>query len=170
MTINDTVSCLISADFADFNVDTLPPVVVPVWTVISVVNGLAFPVTVILNVLIIWIVMADQELRSFNYNLLLAALAGIDLLFGVFVQPLHTWYHICLLNNCQLQLDEQQEHELQQQAREEQKAQQTQQHPKQEQLALQELQQQQQQHEAQEEQERQKRVKELKRSLTVFML
>ena len=51
-----------------------------------ILNILSFPVTILMNVLVIMAVKTRRRLQS-NYNILLACLAGTDLLVGVASQP-----------------------------------------------------------------------------------
>ena len=58
-----------------------------IFAVISVIlSGLSFPVTILMNALVIVAVKTRPRLQS-NYNILLACLAGTDLLVGIAVQP-----------------------------------------------------------------------------------
>ncbi|XP_020916136.1 melanocortin receptor 4-like [Exaiptasia diaphana] len=97
---NTTSTCLISPDFEHYNITDLPDSVLPVWTVLAYVNGIAAPLTAVSNALIICAVFGDQQLRSKAYTLLLAALAVGDLLVGLVVEPLYCWFFICLLKEC----------------------------------------------------------------------
>ncbi|KAK3726502.1 hypothetical protein QZH41_003897 [Actinostola sp. cb2023] len=99
-TTSITYDCLLSPDFAPRNITSLPDTVIPTWMVISVIDGIAAPPTVVINLLIIWTVMEDEGLRSINYNLLIAALAVPDLLVGLVVEPLFVWWLGCLLVEC----------------------------------------------------------------------
>ena len=51
-----------------------------------ILNILSFPVTIVMNVLVIVAVKTRPRLQS-NYNILLACLAGTDLLVGAASQP-----------------------------------------------------------------------------------
>ncbi|KAK3741765.1 hypothetical protein QZH41_002171 [Actinostola sp. cb2023] len=89
--------CSIAPQFHNYNITSLPDSVVPTWIFLSAVNGIAAPLTVIINLLIIWTVLENENLRSVSYNLLLAALAVTDLLIGLVVQPLYVWRLGCLV-------------------------------------------------------------------------
>ena len=59
-----------------------------IFAVISVIlSGLSFPVTILMNTLVIVAVKTRPRLQT-NYNILLACLAGTDLLVGMVFQPL----------------------------------------------------------------------------------
>jgi len=94
-------------DFENANITSLPDSVVPTWIFFCVVNGIAAPPTVIINLLIIWTVLEDESIRSVGYNLLLAALAVTDLVVGLMVQPFFVWWLACLMLewslSCQLE-------------------------------------------------------------------
>lgn len=77
--------------------DHLPDSVEPTWTVVAVVNSIAAPPTIIINFLIIWTILMDKDLRKVTYNVLLAVLAISDLLVGLLVEPLYSWYLVALL-------------------------------------------------------------------------
>ena len=55
-------------------------------TTAIVLNILSFPVTIVMNVLVIMAVKTRPRLQS-KYNILLACLAGTDLLVGAASQP-----------------------------------------------------------------------------------
>ena len=93
-TSNSTADyCSIAPQFHNYNITSLPDSVVPTWIFLSVVNGIAAPLTVIINLLIIWTVLEDESLRSVNYNFLLTLLAVTDLVIGLVVQP----FFVCRL-------------------------------------------------------------------------
>ena len=91
------VVCLISSNFDQHdNLTNLPDSVEPTWIFLSVVNGIAAPPTFVVNLLIIWTVLEDENFRSVSYNLLLAALAVTDLLTGLVVDRSHCLFG-CLI-------------------------------------------------------------------------
>ncbi|XP_028514274.1 5-hydroxytryptamine receptor 2C [Exaiptasia diaphana] len=94
-------ACLITKDY-EYNVSSLSFSVVLVSKGNAVVNALASPITVSMNVLIIWSVLGSRQLRSVRYNTLLAALALTDLIVGVVVQPLFCLNLICWLKDCKI--------------------------------------------------------------------
>ena len=58
-----------------------------IFALISIIlSGLSFPVTILMNALVIVAVKTRPRLQN-NYNILLACLAGTDLLVGIAVQP-----------------------------------------------------------------------------------
>ncbi|XP_020910380.1 histamine H2 receptor-like [Exaiptasia diaphana] len=93
--------CFLSqSDYDPYNVTNLPDSVNPIRTAISIVNGVASPLTVVINALISWSVLGDEDLRSSSFNILLVALAVTDFLVGLLVQPIFSYYQSCLVNNC----------------------------------------------------------------------
>lgn len=94
-----SLTCLIQPDFDAHNITNVPPSVRSTWYLLSVINGLAAPPTVVLNLFIICTVLGDKRLRSVNYNLLLSTMAVTDFLVGILVQPLFCWYLGCLLQD-----------------------------------------------------------------------
>ncbi|XP_028519332.1 histamine H2 receptor-like [Exaiptasia diaphana] len=76
-----------------------PDSVDPTWNFLSVVNGVASPPTVVINALIIWAVLGNEDLRSSCFNILLAALAVTDFLVGLLVAPIFCFYLRCLVGN-----------------------------------------------------------------------
>ncbi|KAK3700049.1 hypothetical protein QZH41_004348 [Actinostola sp. cb2023] len=96
--ISRTGCIFITLDFD--NISTLPSSVSPTWIFLSVLNGIAAPPTVTLNLLVIWTVLEHRRHRSANYNLLLVALAVTDLAVGLVVEPLFVLYLGCLLLEC----------------------------------------------------------------------
>ena len=94
--------CFLSIPQFDPHNMNRPDSVHPTWTFLATVNGLAAPPTIVVNALVIWVVVGDDNLRSYAFNLLLASLAVTDLLTGLLVQPLFCLFLGCLLNNCLL--------------------------------------------------------------------
>ena len=72
----------------------------PTMNSVIAVNGLAAPPTIVINALVIWAVVGDENIRSSAFNILLASLAVTDLLVGLLVEPFHCALHACLLNYC----------------------------------------------------------------------
>lgn len=62
-----------------------------------IINSVACPFTVLLNVLVIKVVMTRPRLRT-NSNILLACLAVTDVLTGLFGQPSHVLWRIFLIS------------------------------------------------------------------------
>ncbi|XP_020916242.1 histamine H2 receptor-like [Exaiptasia diaphana] len=93
--------CFLSMIAIDpYNMTNIPDSVNPTRTVLSVVNGVASPLTVVINALISWSILEDEDLRSSSFNILLVALAVTDFLVGLLVQPIFSYYQSCLVNNC----------------------------------------------------------------------
>ncbi|XP_020900818.1 5-hydroxytryptamine receptor 2C-like [Exaiptasia diaphana] len=95
-TSNSTSTCFISVDFENYNITDLPDTVVPVWTTLAIINGIASPFTAVLNALMVWTILGDHELRSKTYNTLLVSLAVTDLLVGLVVEPLYCQFLVSL--------------------------------------------------------------------------
>jgi len=93
-------NCLISPDFDQNHITNLPDSLRTTWIFLAVVNGIAAPPTVLINLLIIWTILEDEHLRSVTYNFFLVALAVTDLLVGLVVVPLFLWWLACLLQEC----------------------------------------------------------------------
>lgn len=91
---------LLSLDFESIPTANLPNTVVPVWTVLCVIQSLTAPMVFCINLLIIWSICEDSRLRSSGYNILIAILAFTDLLVGCVVQPTFISLLICLLVDC----------------------------------------------------------------------
>ncbi|KXJ09248.1 Venom prothrombin activator oscutarin-C non-catalytic subunit [Exaiptasia diaphana] len=77
-----------------------PDSVHPTWTFLITVNGLAAPPTIVVNALVIWAVVGNENLRSSAFNLLLTSMAVTDFLVGLLVEPLHCLLLGFLLNHC----------------------------------------------------------------------
>jgi len=90
--------CIVTETFDDnYNITDLPDSVEPVWTFLAVFNSIAAPPTTVLNFLIIWTIVSDKELRKVSHNILLATLAMNDLLVGLIVEPIFSWYLVAFL-------------------------------------------------------------------------
>jgi len=95
---NSTIlACLIKSDFQDtlLHDTNLPSSVKPTKIVLAIVNGVAALPTFFINLLIIWSVLENKNLRSNSYGILLAALAFTDLLVGLTTEPASTWQLGC---------------------------------------------------------------------------
>ncbi|XP_020911902.1 histamine H2 receptor-like [Exaiptasia diaphana] len=93
--------CFLSVLATDpYNTTNIPDSVNPTRTVLSVFNGVASPLTVVINALIAWSILGDEDLRSSSFNILLVALAVTDFLVGLLVQPIFSYHQSCLVNNC----------------------------------------------------------------------
>ncbi|XP_028516693.1 histamine H2 receptor [Exaiptasia diaphana] len=94
--------CLISDKSLEYYVSIgyLPDSVRHTWIILSIVNSIASPLTIVINLLIIWTVVKDTNLRNVNYNILLAALAVTDLIVGLVVEPLFSFHLICFVLGC----------------------------------------------------------------------
>lgn len=96
-------SCLLTSDFGEsLHIPSLPKSVVPTQITLAAVNGVAAPPTIIINLLIIWTVLEDKNLRSKSYYIVLAALAFTDILVGLVVKPTYVWRAVCLLQGCRI--------------------------------------------------------------------
>ncbi|XP_020910296.1 histamine H2 receptor [Exaiptasia diaphana] len=97
---NKPDGCFLSvADFNPYDMNR-PDSVHPTWTFLATINGLAAPPTIVVNALVIWTVIMDENLRSSAFNILLASLAVTDFLVGLLVEPLYCLFLGCLLNKC----------------------------------------------------------------------
>ncbi|XP_022794459.1 uncharacterized protein LOC111333190 [Stylophora pistillata] len=67
------------------------------YIITIIINSVACPFTVLLNVLVIKVVMMRPRLRT-NSNILLACLAVTDVLTGLFGQPSHVLWRIFLIS------------------------------------------------------------------------
>lgn len=74
------------------NLTDLPHSVHRTWTVLAIINAIAAPPTTAVNLLIIWTILKDENLKMSIFNNLLSALAVTDLIGGLVVQPLFCWY------------------------------------------------------------------------------
>ena len=94
--------CLISDKSLEYYVSIgyVPDSVRHTQIILSVVNSIASPLTIVINLLIIWTVVKDTNLRKVNYNILLAALAVTDLLVGLLVEPLFSFLVVCEAVGC----------------------------------------------------------------------
>ena len=64
--------CFMSqSNYDPYNTKNLPDSVKTIRIVLSVVNGVASLPTVVINALIAWAVLGDEDLRSSSFNLLL---------------------------------------------------------------------------------------------------
>ena len=97
---NISLDCLLSLDFSHYNILSLPNSVQQTWISLAVINGIAAPPTVLINLLVIWTVLEDENLRSSTYNLLLTSLAVMDFLIGLIVQPVFAWVLGCQIREC----------------------------------------------------------------------
>ncbi|XP_031569516.1 adenosine receptor A3-like [Actinia tenebrosa] len=98
MTSNQTISsfqCLITFDFDPTNTTHLPASVVPKWISLIAINIVISPLTVLINLLVIWTVVKNEQLRSNSYYILVTILSFGDLLIGLVVQPLYAALMIC---------------------------------------------------------------------------
>ncbi|KXJ09246.1 5-hydroxytryptamine receptor 1A [Exaiptasia diaphana] len=94
--------CFLTLQVFDPHDMNRPDSVHPTWTVLAIINGLAAPPTIVVNALVIWAVVGNENLRSSAFNILLASLAVTDLLTGLLVEPLLCLFLGCLINNCLL--------------------------------------------------------------------
>ncbi|XP_031568930.1 adenosine receptor A1-like [Actinia tenebrosa] len=102
-TPNQTISsfqCPITFDFDPTNITHLPASVVPTWISVIAVNVVTSPLTVLINLLVIWTVVENEQLKSNSYYLLVAILSLSDLLVGLVIQPLFIALIICVINQC----------------------------------------------------------------------
>jgi len=103
-TDRNSYACLLPLEIDhNLNISMLPLSVNPTRIAVAIVNGIAAPPTITLNILVIWTVLEDKKLRSNSYNVLLACMAFTDLLIGLVVQPVFVWSLGCLVANCQTQ-------------------------------------------------------------------
>ena len=58
-----------------------------------------------INLLVIWTILESENLRSVNYNLLLAILSLTDLLIGLLINPLSVAFVVCVSLGCSLACD-----------------------------------------------------------------
>ena len=75
---------------------------VPAQIFFSVANSICALPTIVINLLVIWTILEDENLRSASYNISLVALAVTDLLVGLVVEPLSVSFQTCLLRDCSL--------------------------------------------------------------------
>jgi len=92
-----SLNCIMTETFNYLNITDLPDSVEPTWSFLAVLNAIASPVTIIINFLIIWTIVSDKELRKVSHNILLTALAMSDLMVGLIIEPMFSWYLIAFL-------------------------------------------------------------------------
>uniref|UniRef100_A0A6P8IZ05 Trace amine-associated receptor 1-like n=1 Tax=Actinia tenebrosa TaxID=6105 RepID=A0A6P8IZ05_ACTTE len=92
--------CPITFDFDPTNITHLPASVVPTWISVIAINVVTSPLTVLINLLVIWTVVENEQLRSNSYYLLVAILSLSDLLVGIVIQPLFVALAICIIDQC----------------------------------------------------------------------
>ncbi|XP_020904608.1 trace amine-associated receptor 7e [Exaiptasia diaphana] len=92
--------CFLSVPEFDPHNMNRPDSVHPTWTFLATVNGLAALPTIVVNALVIWAVVGNENLRSSAFNLVLASLAVTDLLTGLLVEPMYCLFLGCLVNTC----------------------------------------------------------------------
>ncbi|XP_031562125.1 adenosine receptor A3-like [Actinia tenebrosa] len=100
---NQTISsfqCPITFDFDPTNITHLPASVVPTWIFFVAINTATSTLTVLINLLVIWTVLANKQLRSDRYYLLVAILLLSDILVGIVVQPLLIALGVCIIDQC----------------------------------------------------------------------
>ncbi|XP_031561281.1 adenosine receptor A3-like [Actinia tenebrosa] len=91
LTSSQTVSsfqCSFTVYFDSTNITHIPALFVPTWISLGIINAVTFPPTVLINLLVIWTVLENEQLRSNSYYLLVAILSLSDFLVGLVVQPL----------------------------------------------------------------------------------
>ena len=100
---NQTVSgfqCPISFHFDPTNITHVPASASQTWISLAVVNAVTSLPTVLINLLVIWTVLENEELRSSCYYLLVAVLSLSDLLVGLVVQPTFVGLLVCIIVQC----------------------------------------------------------------------
>ncbi|XP_031570581.1 adenosine receptor A1-like [Actinia tenebrosa] len=97
---NSSFQCAITFDFDPTNVTHFPASVVPTLISLVAINIVTSPPTVLINLLVIWTVLENKQLRSNSYNLIFAILSLSDLLIGLIVQPLFVALGVCITVQC----------------------------------------------------------------------
>jgi len=95
---NTSFACFTRVLFDYYNITDLPDSVDPTWTFFAVINAIAAPATIVINFLIIWTILSDNDLRKDTHNILLATLALTDLFEGLIVEPLFSWFLFALVS------------------------------------------------------------------------
>ena len=87
------------SELYSFNTINLTSPINSTWISFQAINGVAAPVTFCINLLIIWVILEQENLRTNKSNILLAALALAELLVSIIFQPILIWMFNCFLRD-----------------------------------------------------------------------
>lgn len=93
----NSFECLLTPEFDEYNITDVADSVEATWTFFAALNGIASPPTIVINFLIIWTIVMDNNLKKVTHNILLVVLAVTDCLEGLIVEPLYFWYLVALI-------------------------------------------------------------------------